>query len=915
MRIAALEAFGIDNEIIDLWHRSGHDTLLPVQESAVRDHKVLDGNSLLVFSPTSSGKTFVGEMAAIRTARQNRRVLYLVPQKALAEEKYREFRSRYGRFGVRVAISTRDRREFDAAINRGQFHIAVVVFEKMQGLLVTNPTLLRNVGLVVIDELQMIGDTTRGAGLEVLLTKMRISEGNPQLIGLSAVLGDCKGLADWLGAELCVTEERPVELRKGVLCDGVFRYTEHNSGQTGQELLDHAPQNGTWTEAVVSQVRRFVDAGEQCLVFCKSKRECVETAAAVAEKLDAEPAVDALQELQDLEDSRGKDQLMQLLQRRVAYHNANLDWDQRDLIERHFREGEIAVICATSTLAMGINLPARNVFIDPERWDRDRYGRWGTEPISVADYENMSGRAGRLGLEDEFGRAIIISDSEFQTRTYEDVFVNGDLGDVEPALGDAPLSHHVVNLVASRLCQKREEVAEVLLSSYTGELFWRGGEREGVFRNRLEAAIDRCLAGGLVEQQRENLTATKLGRLTAVKGISVDTAIRMAEFARENREYADGLDVLEILMCLSGTEDGERIYFNLSGREHRSGEYQAIFADALDSLPAEAIGRLQTAEDLEFYGYDETKRAKKTLILRDWIGDVRTRDIEVKFHCFSGSIRGMVAEFAWLAEAFSGIAGICGWPDEKVETLHDLSQRLLHGVSDRGIELANARVRGLARERIKALVSAGLHTLRQIVEAPYEQIEKLITKPVAARLVEQARRLLQREEAGEAADGDAVEPDEGEALEAEWPEHYPPSDALGVAYRCDLRVHIDGRTDSKRHLVTLNEEEAWLTDNSFLAILQLAVAARTSELGWLSAWELGDPDKYYQIIRRLRRQLSVGDVDPTALIENSGQQRYRLSVPPSNITFDDDMIRRHHLPNCRIENMLLALNGEAPDRE
>jgi hypothetical protein len=136
-----------------------------------------------------------------------------------------------------------------------------------------------------------------------------------------------------------------------------------------------------------------------------------------------------------------------------------------------------------------------------------------------------------------------------------------------------------------------------------------------------------------------------------------------------------------------------------------------------------------------------------------------------------------------------------------------------------------------------------------------------------------------------------------------------------VAYRCDLRVHVDGRTDGKRHLVTLNGEEAWLTESSFLAILQLAVAARTSELAWFPARKLGDPDLYYQIIRRLRKQLSVGDVDPAALVENSGQQQYRLSVPPNNITIDEAMIRRHHLPNSRIENMLLALNVEAPDRE
>jgi len=673
-------------------------------------------------------------------------------------------------------------------------------------------------------------------------------------------------------------------------------------------VLGHASQGESAGEALVSQVRRFVDRGEQCLIFCKSKAESVQTAAAVAEQLDADPAMGALGELRELEDSRGRDQLLELLQRRVAYHNADLDWDQRDIVERYFREGELAVICATSTLAMGINLPARNVFIDPERWDRDRHGRWGTVPISVAEYENMSGRAGRLGLEDRFGRAIIVTDSEFQAKTYEDVFINGELGDVEPALGNDPLPQHVVNLVASGLCRSREELTEVLLSSYTGELLWRGREREDAFNERLEDAVDHCLTGGLIEKKKDGLVATELGRLTAAKGISVETAIRMAGFARANRDCASDLDVFEVLMCLSGTEDGERVYFNLSSREWRKGEYQVHFAEALNSLPRAAAARLSAAEDLSFPSYDETKRAKKTLILYDWVREVPTRDIEVKFHCFSGSMRGMTGEFAWLAEAFAGVAAVCGWPDQEVGRLRGLSDRILHGVSERGLEIANARVRGLARGRIRALVDAGLQTLQRIAETPQEQVEKLITRPVAARLREQVARLLRRQEAGEGRHEEATEPAEPDP---EWSERYPPSDDLGAAYRSSLRVHVDGRRQGKRYLVRLDDREAWLTDNSFLALLKLAEAARTSELGWLSAHELGDPDSYHQVVRRLRGQLTGAGVDAMALVENNAQQQYRLSVPPSNISIDAAMVRLHHPGDNRIEQVLHTPGGEA----
>src|SRR4029078_13463836 len=93
--------------------------------------------------------------------------------------------------------------------------------------------LMEEVGLVVVDEMQMITGKDRGPTLELLLTKLRISTWKPRIIGLSAVLGRAQSLADWLGARLLVDTRRPVDLRKGVLCRGGFRYQEHNSGQKG----------------------------------------------------------------------------------------------------------------------------------------------------------------------------------------------------------------------------------------------------------------------------------------------------------------------------------------------------------------------------------------------------------------------------------------------------------------------------------------------------------------------------------------------------------------------------------------------------------------------------------------------------------------------------------------------------------
>ncbi len=151
----------------------------------MRELGLLGPNStrnLIVFSPTSSGKTFVGEMAMVQAARQNRKVFYLVPLKALAEEKYEELRDRYDDAGIRVIVSSRDHSEFDTDILGLNFGIAVVVYEKLQSLLVGYPTLIERTGLVVVDELQILTDPTRGPSLELLLTKLITANRRPRII-------------------------------------------------------------------------------------------------------------------------------------------------------------------------------------------------------------------------------------------------------------------------------------------------------------------------------------------------------------------------------------------------------------------------------------------------------------------------------------------------------------------------------------------------------------------------------------------------------------------------------------------------------------------------------------------------------------------------------------------------------------
>src|SRR5262249_5861386 len=271
-----LRAYGIDDEVIDIWKKSYGEFLLPIQEKAIVRHNVLGGRNLIIFAPTSSGKTLVGEIVSVHYAMAQKRALYLVPMKALAEEEYPHLNAQYGELGAKTIISTHDRKEYDQDLERKEFHIAVIVFEKLSALLVKNPNLLEGVGLVVTDELQMMGDETRGAGLEFLLTKILVSSFKPQLLGLSAVLRDAQDLANWVKAELLISTPPPLELRKGILSRNVFSYLEHNSGMEGEEewpLPEGNKEEGNKEELIsLYAAKHLVQThDEQSIIFLADK--------------------------------------------------------------------------------------------------------------------------------------------------------------------------------------------------------------------------------------------------------------------------------------------------------------------------------------------------------------------------------------------------------------------------------------------------------------------------------------------------------------------------------------------------------------------------------------------------------------------------------------------------------------------
>ena len=751
MKMEGLLRYEVPPEIIGLWKERQGVALLPVQELAVKRHGLFDGGNLLVQAPTSSGKTFVGEMAAVQTALRRKQVVYLVPLRALAEEKYRDFSEKYSDYGIRVIISSRDHREFDRDLESGNFSIAVVVYEKLSQLLVRRPERLQEIELIVADELELLSDVERGGMVEILLT--RIVQSPCRLIGLSAVIGEAERLAKWMDAELVRYERRPVELRYGVLHEGVFRYRTYNEFSEAEETLVDAQSESAW-ESLTQNVCAFSERGESCLVFVKAKQEARRGAELLAQRIDQAAATDAIEALQGLDATCAREILQTTLNSGVGFHSTDLAPEERRIVEEAFQRGEIRVMVSTSTLAVGLNMPARNVFITAEKWRYDqRFGMPWKAPIQRSEYENMGGRAGRYGAGYEFGRSILVATTPFDAETLWRRYVEGEREAVQPRLAKEPLENYVLRLVASRFCVTEEELLTFLEGTLSGQWVWKELYTLEEIEFRVRAAVNRAMDAGTMAKDAEGgLEATPFGFAVASKGIAIATARELEQWLGESetRPWTE----LDLILAAALTPDAQMHSVGLTAQEYDGADYpgQLKKTAAGEELSADVpLNRFRNCNLVPFF--DEVRAIKIALFLNEWIDHVPLRELEERYRTMTGQVLAAAEQVSWLIDAAAAIASARGCASGFIERIRALSQRVQRGLRAEALPLAYLGAPGIPRSALAALVSHGLHSPQALVDTSAGDLGRLVTREDAARLKAWALRQLKEE--GEDVESDA----------------------------------------------------------------------------------------------------------------------------------------------------------------
>jgi len=665
----------------------------PTQEAAIKSG-VLDGESIVLAAPTASGKTLIAVLAALRHLVSGGKALYLAPLRALAAEKYQEFREVFSPLGYKVALSTGDYDSSDPEL--GKYDVIITTNEKADSLLRHKAPWFSSISLVVADEIHVVGLEKRGAVLEMLLTRIRSSFPNVQLLGLSATVRNLEEIASWLGAKPVRVDWRPVKLREGVYYDGAIYF--HDGGVKEVETREGA---------LVDLVLDTLEEGGQALVFSPTRRAAVSDArrvSAAARKFLSERehrllAAAAARILQSHSD-KVSEELANLVKSGVAFHHAGLSSTSRSIVEQLFRERVLKVVVATPTLSAGVNLPAKRVVITDYRRYNVELGYH--ERISVMEYKQMAGRAGRPKYDLE-GEAVLIARTAREVEFLMKEYVAASPERIFSQLGsEQVLRSQVLSLVATEDSIKDEKS---LKSVFSRTLFSAQFSPLAA-----EAAVEKVtrwlLSTGFLERTGARIRATAVGKRVAELYIDPMTAHMGLEFFKSKKRCS----TLSYLFLLASTPDMTAI----SVRKEDIDKLEELLQSRGEELPS------PPEDEVEYEWY--LSRLKTALLLEDWINEVREDIIVERYDVGPGDIYSLTQTAEWVAYSLSQVAEVAGFPEHSAN-LSILSKRIKHGVREELLELVS--LRGIGRVRARSLFNHGFKSLYDLVTASERDLARV----------------------------------------------------------------------------------------------------------------------------------------------------------------------------------------------
>lgn len=717
-----IEELDLEPKVIDFLKSEGYEELFEPQEQSVKAGLFDEKKNFLITIPTASGKTLIAMLAILsHLSKHKTKVVYLTPLRALTSEKFEEFKKleklNLGR-KIKIALSTGDSKE-----KKEKLEDADVIFltnESMDANMAFQKDWIYDIGLVVSDEIHLIGDNTRGPTLEIILTRFKsgfIGKNPPKIIGLSATISNSDELADWLNCELVESTFRRVPLSEAVYSRHIItnqdrEETEGNFAKNRQESRHPKAWIGLGLDTVAEK--------HQCLIFAMTRKNAVAWAKEAGldvvkelkpnQKKELEKISKKILPKEDYDNTKLTSELAKTVKNGTAFHHAGLDQRCRTIIENAFKNRHIKLLTATPTLAAGVNLPARRVVIPSVM----RYTNNGLEKISILEYKQMCGRAGRPQY-DDMGESIIIA------KGYPDEilehYVDGEPEPLESKTLDEDSSLRINLLGFIYTASKFNPTSYEKIIKFFSQTFAAYQlSDDSVLEKKITKQLEKLKEYGMITDEN-GFESTKFGIRIFYLRIDPETAFDMTGYIED---YLRGTKhTFGILYMITNLHEFYSQY-------PIPDKYQGDMDDLID--PNEKLYRNQE--------FSREYCFKSLLILYKWIDAMTYQDMSDHFDAEPGDIFYIKENAKNLVYIFTEI--IKFWRDyakenkqkkivSEYQSLIDesdlLKLQIQHGVPEKYLELV--KIKQIGRVRAQILYKNGFKNRLDLEKAKIEKLAKI----------------------------------------------------------------------------------------------------------------------------------------------------------------------------------------------
>jgi len=731
----------IPNSVKDVLTGLGICNLFPPQADTI-NAGVLQGQNIVLASPTASGKTLMAELCALKHVLENNgKVIYLSPLRALASEKFEEFQKyndihkANGR-KVSVGISTGD---FDSADNwLERYDIIITTNEKADSLLRHRSKWMDEISLVVADEVHLLNEAERGPTLEIVLARLMQINPHIQILALSATINNVDEIAGWLNAKHIVTEWRPINLKEGVILQTEVQYKDGSSRKVEQETR----------LTVVNMVLDTIANGGQALIFASTRRNAVSAAKTVASHMDKAlyPKSGSKLVKKSLEDKIHKtldeqahkiidagertglsDELAELVRCGVAYHHAGLSGVHRKVIEDGFKSRTIKVLTATPTLAWGVNLPARTVIIQDYRRFEAGLGNY---PISVLDYKQMSGRAGRPKY-DKFGESVLIAKTADEADFLMENYVLAKTEKIWSRLAvEKIIRTHVLSTIASGFADTERGIYE-----FFGKTFYAYQFDVKAIKSVIDKILRFLHEEKMIVVAGDHILPTKYGRRISELYIDPLSGVIIRDALQSKPPILSEFSLLHLVAHTPDMGPIMRPYQRemdvliVQSEDHK----QELFIDIPDQW-GDHIGYA------EFLG-----EVKTAIVMNNWIEELPEDKIMERFSVQPGDLYRVIETAKWLLHAIDELSPVVAKNKDVTTLTHELVERVSKGIKRELLPLV--ALEGLGRVRGRTIFNAGYHSIEDLKHAPVEELTNLpgVGPRLARKIKEQVGGFIKKE--------------------------------------------------------------------------------------------------------------------------------------------------------------------------